>query len=102
PLCGPPSSSYEGSPSRSLTGQRGPIEVHVDVSRFIDVGAERKRLEKERDNLVKQIASIEGKLGNKCFVDKSPAEVVEQQRGKLEELRGQLAAVDAALEKLGR
>ena len=42
--------------SVTLTGQHGPIEVHVDVSRFIDVAAERKRLEKERDNLTKQIA----------------------------------------------
>ena len=58
----------------------GPIEVHVDVSRFIDVAAERKRLEKDRDNLAKQIKSIEAKLANKAFVDKAPAEVVQQQR----------------------
>jgi valyl-tRNA synthetase len=98
-----PTAKAEGvSISFPLSGRHGPIEVHVDVSRFIDVSAERKRLEKERDNLVKQIASIEGKLGNKGFVDKAPAEVVEQQRGKLEELRGQSAAVVAALEKLGK
>ena len=88
--------------SISLTGQSGPIEVHVDVSRFIDVGAERKRLEKDRDNLAKQTASIESKLTNKAFVDKAPAEVVQQQRDKLEELRGQLASVEAALQKLAK
>ncbi len=87
--------------SFSLTGQQGPIEVHVDVSRFIDKGAERKRLEKERENLAKQIASIDGKLNNKGFVDKAPAEVVQQQRAKLEELRGQLISVEVALAKLG-
>ena len=88
--------------SFTLTGQHGPIEVHVDVSRFIDVAAERKRLEKERDNLTKQIASIDAKLANKGFVDKAPAEVVQQQRDKLAELRGQLASVEAALKKLGK
>ena len=87
--------------SVTLAGQHGPIEVHVDVSRFIDVGAERKRLEKERDNLTKQIDAIDGKLANKAFVDKAPAEVVQQQRDKLAELRGQLASVEAALQKLG-
>ena len=87
--------------SVTLAGQRGPIEVHVDVSRFIDVGAERKRLEKERENLAKQIESIDGKLANTGFVDKAPAEVVQQQRDKLAELREQLASVEAALKKLG-
>jgi valyl-tRNA synthetase len=86
--------------SFTLAGQSGPIEVHVDVSRFIDVGAERKRLEKERGNLAKQIIGIDGKLANKNFVDRAPAEVVRQQRDKLEELRGQLASTEAALRKL--
>jgi valyl-tRNA synthetase len=74
--------------------------VHVDVSRFIDTKAECKRLEKDRENLAKQIASIETKLANKNFVERAPAEVVDQQRAKLDELRGQLASVEAALKKL--
>lgn len=98
---GPAAEPQGVSISFPLTGQTGPLEVHVDVSRFIDVGAEKKRLEKERENLTKQIASIEGKLNNKAFVDKAPAEVVQQQRDKLAELRGQLASVEAALKKLG-
>ena len=85
-----------------LSGRHGPLEVHVDVSRFIDVVAERKRLEKERENLTKQIKSIEGKLNNKGFIDKAPAEVVQQQRDKLEELQRQFEAVLAALKKLVR
>jgi valyl-tRNA synthetase len=97
-----PAAEARGVPiSFSLTGQQGPIEIHVDVSRFIDKVAERKRLEKERENLAKQIASIEGKLNNKGFVDKAPPEVVQQQRAKLEELRGQSKSVEAALAKLG-
>jgi valyl-tRNA synthetase len=96
-----PTAEPNGVPiSITLAGQNGPIEVHVDVSRFIDVCAERKRLEKDRDNLIKQIGSIDGKLSNKGFVDKAPAEVVQQQRDKLTELRGQLASVEAALAKL--
>jgi valyl-tRNA synthetase len=98
-----PTAEPQGVPiSFQLSGQQGPIEVHVDVSQFIDVVAERKRLEKERDNTIKQIASIEGKINNKGFVDKAPPEVVQQQREKLDELRAQLASVVAALEKLGK
>jgi valyl-tRNA synthetase len=88
--------------SRTLAGQRGPIEVHVDVSRFIDVAAERKRLEKERDNVAKQISGIEGKLANKSFVDKAPAEVVDQQRAKLADLHSQITSIEAAIGKLER
>jgi valyl-tRNA synthetase len=84
----------------ALAGQAGPIDVQVDVSQFIDVAAERKRLEKERDNVSKQLTGIESKLANKGFVDKAPAEVVQQQRAKLTELQSQLASVETALAKL--
>jgi valyl-tRNA synthetase len=97
-----PMAEPNGMPiSITLVGQNGPIEVHVDVSRFIDVAAERKRLLKEQENTSKQIASIEAKLSNKAFVDKAPPEVVQQQREKLAELRAQLASIEAALKKLG-
>jgi valyl-tRNA synthetase len=98
---GPAATVPEVAASRTIAGQQGTIEIHVDVSRFIDVGAERKRLEKDRENIAKQIKSIDGKLSNKAFVDKAPADVVQQQRGKLAELREQLASVEAAMKKLG-
>jgi valyl-tRNA synthetase len=97
---GPKTAAPDLAASRTLAGQQGTIEVFVDVSRFIDVGAEGKRLEKDRDNCVKQMASIEGKLNNKGFVDKAPSEVVQQQRDKLNELREQLASIEAAIKKL--
>jgi valyl-tRNA synthetase len=87
--------------SVTLPGQRGQMEVHVDVSRFIDVGAERKRLEKQKAELAKFIAGSDAKLANKAFVDKAPAEVVQQIRDKQTDLREQLASVEAALKKLG-
>ncbi len=99
--CGPTAAAPEPAASTTLPGQHGPIEVHVDLSRFIDPAAERKRLEKERTDLLKFIDSIDKKLSNKAFVDKAPAEVVQQQRDKLTELRQQSASVEAALKKLG-
>jgi valyl-tRNA synthetase len=97
-----PTAEPGGVPSsHTLPGARGPLEVHVDVSRFIDVGAERKRLEKQRDELAKFVESIAKKLANKGFVDKAPADVVAQQRAKLTEVEGQLASIATALEKLG-
>lgn len=98
--CGPTAMPPEVAATTTITGQHGPIEIAVDLSRFIDPVAESKRLEKDRDNCLKQITSNEAKLANKNFVDKAPPEVVQQLRDKLAELRAQLAAIEAALAKL--
>lgn len=97
---GPTASASNVAASATLPGQKGPIEVHVDVSRFIDVDAERKRQEKQREDLHKFIKSIDSKLSNAAFVDKAPADVVQQQRDKRAELAAQLESVEAALKKL--
>lgn len=97
---GPTATASNVAASATLPGQKGPIEVHVDVSRFIDVDAERKRQEKQREDLLKFIKSIDSKLSNAAFVDKAPAEVVQQQRDKRAELAAQLDSVEAALKKL--
>jgi valyl-tRNA synthetase len=93
---GPAAKPPERSASKSLTG----MEVHVDISAFFDVDAERTRLEKERDQLAKFAKSLEGKLANANFVSRAPAEVVQAERDKLAEVGSQLAAVLAALKKL--
>ena len=93
---GPTATPPERSASKSLAG----MEVHVDISAFFDVDAERARLEKERDQLAKFTKSIAGKLANENFVSRAPAEVVEAERGKLAEAGEQLEAVEAALAKL--
>ena len=84
------------SASKPLEG----MEVHVDISAFFDVAAERTRLEKERDQLAKFIQSMETKLSNENFVKNAPGEVVQQQRDQLAEVQGQLRSVEAALGKL--
>jgi valyl-tRNA synthetase len=76
-------------------------EVHIDVSRFIDVEAERGRLTKQRDELAKFATSIDKKLSNEGFVSRAPADVVQKERDKLAEVQAQLASVEAALAKLG-
>jgi valyl-tRNA synthetase len=83
-----------------VSGARGAIEVHVDVSRFIDVGAETARLAKELEQKIGFVASLEAKLANENFVSRAPADVVQQQREKLVEVRGQIASIEAALKKL--
>jgi valyl-tRNA synthetase len=60
--------------------------------------AQRKRLEKEKEQLEKNIASSQRQLGDEKFLDRAPAHVVESIRGKLADYQGQLEKVKAALE----
>ncbi len=93
---GPDAAPAERVASKALSG----MEVHVDISAFFDVGAERKRLEKELAEKSKFATGLENKLGNENFVSRAPANVVQEQRDKLAEVKEQLSAVEAALAKL--
>jgi valyl-tRNA synthetase len=87
-------------PERAVSKSLGEIDVHVDVSAFFDVDAEKARLTKEIANLRGHADSLEKKLANENFVSRAPADVVQQQRDKLVEVRGQAEAAEAALAKL--
>jgi valyl-tRNA synthetase len=52
--------------------------------------AQQKRIEKETEQLRKNIASLERQLSDEKFLDKAPANVVEGMRKKLEDYRAQL------------
>lgn len=67
----------------------GPVRV-LDSDQ-IDAEAVAGRLEKRREELRAEVARGERKLGNEGFVSKAPAEVVEEERGKLERHRNELA-----------
>jgi valyl-tRNA synthetase len=59
--------------------------------------AQRKRLEKERDQLSKNIANSRRQLGDDTFLGRAPAQVVASIRQKLAEYEDQLRKIDSAL-----
>ncbi len=59
--------------------------------------AQRKRLEKEREQLVKNIANSNRQLGDETFLSKAPAKVIETIRQKLADYEAQLRKIDEAL-----
>ncbi|BBO31688.1 valine--tRNA ligase [Lacipirellula parvula] len=98
---GPKATAPETAASSQVNGARGPIDVHLDVSRFIDVEAEKKRLTKQIEQWQGFVKSMEAKLNNESFVSRAPAEVVQQQRDKLVETKGLIESAQASLKKLG-
>jgi valyl-tRNA synthetase len=59
--------------------------------------AQRKRLEKEREQLVKNIANSNRQLSNDVFLSKAPAAILESMRAKLAEYEAQLKKIEGQL-----
>ena len=73
------------------------LALHVEV----DVAAERERLAKEIKRLEGEVAKAEAKLGNESFVSRAPANVVEQERQRLQEFGATLARLREQMARLG-
>ncbi len=94
--CGPKTAK----PRQSATHVHPDFESYVSLAGLIDPAAETKRLEKELAEKMKHLQATRGKLGNSNFVDKAPAEVVQQQRDLVEDLQKQVQAIEENLREL--
>ena len=88
------------APKGAVQIVHGDAVAALPVADFIDIAAEKARLVKEKDKATKEIAGIDKKLANKNFVDKAPAEVVEEQHTRRANFEAQLTTLDAALARL--
>ena len=71
----------------------GEMQLLVPMSGLIDKQVEIARLDKEIERMQKERTRADGKINNPKFVDKAPAEIVQKERDKVEEL-------GSAIEKL--
>jgi valyl-tRNA synthetase len=76
------------APAKAVTLAAGGVTTYLPLAGLVDLAAERTRLQKEIDNIDKQLQRIDGLLGNPGFVNKAPADVIERERGKQGELQG--------------
>jgi valyl-tRNA synthetase len=74
--------------------------VLVPVGGLFDVDAERARLGEALARTEADAERVRAKLANPAFTAKAPAEVVEKERGKLERLEGEIAALRELLDQL--
>jgi len=85
-------------PKNAATAIIGDIQVYVhDV---IDVEAERRRLEKQKQQIEKAKKGVEAKLRNENFLSKAKPKVVAQAREKLVQLAEQLKTLEKSLSQL--
>lgn len=73
----------------------------LPIGELIDFSAEKKRLEKKLDKIQQDLNQLVKKLDNPKFVENAPANVVEDERIRLEQLRVDHAQLVGVIEQLG-
>jgi valyl-tRNA synthetase len=95
--CGPDAAKPPQAASKVLAG----FDLYVSLAGLIDPAKEKARLEKQLAEKTKLVQSKEVKLANEGFVARAPAEVVQQERDSVAELRKQIEALEENLRDLG-
>jgi len=78
----------------------GDMKLLVPMAGLIDAAAEIARLDKQREKLESDLGKTRAKLDKPSFVDNAPAEVVEKERRRAEELGGAIANLERQLERV--
>lgn len=91
-------SQFEKSKNMALAVLSG-AEIYVSLEGIVDLEKEKGNLLKEKGNLEKFIASLKGKLDSSAFVEKAPANIVEQEKEKLEDSLMKLEKIMKDLER---
>jgi valyl-tRNA synthetase len=72
--------------------------IYIPAEELLDIGKEIGRLEKEKQRLEKELERVKGKLANKGFIEKAPADVVKAEKEKRDKYQDMM---DKVMERLG-
>jgi valyl-tRNA synthetase len=92
----------EGIPSNAVSAGLAGVEIFIPLEELVDIEKEIERLTKEKENLEKELARVDGKLNNKGFTDKAPEKVVAEEREKQAKYRTMYDKVVERLQGLGK
>jgi valyl-tRNA synthetase len=94
--CGPRTTK----PRHSATHITPDFEVYVSLAGLIDPAAEKARSQKLLAEKQKHLHATRAKLSNANFVERAPADVVQQQRDLVVDLQAQIKAIEENLKEL--
>ena len=78
------------------------FEIYLDLAKYIDLKEEVSRLEKEIAKSEKDLQAVSGKLNNKNFVNKAPADKVEEAKQRSAELSAKIEKLRATHQELSQ
>ena len=76
------------------------VEIVMPVENLLDLEKEISRLSKDLAKVSQELKRTEGKLANRDFIDRAPEDVVEKERGKLNEFQNHKKKLEEILRKL--
>ncbi len=79
------SSMYE-RPSRAAAAVVSGAEIYMPLEGLIDLDKEVKRLQRELRSISEDLKIVEKKLANRNFLNKAPAEIIEKEKTKKQDL----------------
>jgi valyl-tRNA synthetase len=88
------------APAGAVQAIVGQTAMAIPLGDFIDVAAERARLQKEIAREEKDGGKLDAKLANPEFLERAPEDVVEENRERRAEALARIAKMRAALERL--
>ena len=92
---------FEASrPPQSAAGLAAGFEIFVPLAGLVDFAQEAVRLAKELKKTEKEFSGVSKKLGNEKFLAKAPAEVIEKEQKKHEELTLKIEKIRASIRTL--
>ncbi len=87
-------------PQKAASAVVGPLEVFVPLGDVMDLEVALARLREDLREVELDLSTVEAKLSNPEFLEKAPAEVVEKERIRREELRARRSALESRLRSL--
>jgi valyl-tRNA synthetase len=89
-------------PENSLVTVLKGVEVIIPMQSMVDIEAEKKRIQKEIEQMQSEVVRLEGRLKDEAFLSKAPQQVVDKERAnlagkqdKLEKLKEHLAHLES-------
>ncbi len=80
-------------PTKSISSATTHTEIFIPLEGIIDLADQIKRIEKNIQKVEKELSKFTGKLSNKKFTDRAPAEVIADTKMKADELSEQLSSL---------
>ena len=95
------SGSKENLPQNAMSVLANGIELYMPFEDLVDISEEKERLQKEKERLESEIQRATKMLNNPGFVNKAPAEKVQEEKDKKTKYEDMLETVKNRLEEIG-
>ena len=76
------------------------ITAFLDLSSLVNVDEEMKKLEKEKENAIKELKRANGMLQNESFVSKAPVALIDKEKEKVEKYTKLIENIEDRISKL--